>query len=64
VRASLRSQQQGETLNETNKDARHHARLSDEQSLIKARYCQSILNVAAIRADQEARALMEGLTTE
>ncbi len=37
---------------------------SDEQSLIKARYCRSILKVAAISTDQEARALMEGLTTE
>ncbi|WP_092147049.1 hypothetical protein [Bradyrhizobium sp. NFR13] len=40
------------------------ARMSDDQSLIKARYCRSILKVAAISTDQEARGLLEGLATE
>jgi hypothetical protein len=37
---------------------------SDEQSLIKARYCRSILKVAAISTEQDTRLLLEGLTTE
>ncbi|MGM4923226.1 hypothetical protein AB8A31_10000 [Tardiphaga sp. 804_B3_N1_9] len=40
------------------------ARMSDNQSLIKARYCRSILKVAAISTDQEARGLLESLATE
>ncbi|MDR6659775.1 hypothetical protein J2W51_002345 [Tardiphaga robiniae] len=40
------------------------ARMSDEQSLIKARYCRSILKVAAISTEQEARGLLESLATE
>jgi hypothetical protein len=40
------------------------ARMSDEQSLIKARYCRSILKVAAISTEQEARILLNGLATE
>jgi hypothetical protein len=40
------------------------ARMSDEQSLIKARYCRSILKVAAISTDQEARGLLESLASE
>ncbi len=40
------------------------ARMSDDQSLIKARYCRSILKVAAISTDQEARGLLQGLATE
>jgi hypothetical protein len=43
---------------------RQLAPTSDEQSLIKARYCRSILKVAAISTDQEARGLLEGLATE
>ncbi|WP_441255909.1 hypothetical protein [Tardiphaga sp. 285_C5_N1_2] len=38
--------------------------MSDDQSLIKARYCRSILKVAAISTDQEARGLLESLATE
>lgn len=38
--------------------------MSDDQSLIKARYCRSILRVVAISTDLEARRLLEGLTTE
>jgi hypothetical protein len=38
--------------------------MSDAQSLIKARYCRSILKVAAISTEQEARGLLEGLATE
>jgi hypothetical protein len=37
---------------------------SDDQSLIKARYCRSILKVAAISTEQEARTLLNGLATE
>ncbi|WP_441228073.1 hypothetical protein AB7813_08965 [Tardiphaga sp. 20_F10_N6_6] len=43
---------------------RQLAPTSDEQSLIKARYCRSILKVAAISTDSEARGLLEGLATE
>jgi hypothetical protein len=38
--------------------------MSDDQSLIKARYCRSILKVVAISTDQEARNLLNGLATE
>jgi hypothetical protein len=38
--------------------------MSDDQSLIKARYCRSILKVAAISTEQEARILLNGLATE
>jgi hypothetical protein len=38
------------------------AQTSDEQSLIKARYCRSILKV--VSTDLEARGLLEGLATE
>ncbi|QND75159.1 hypothetical protein [Tardiphaga robiniae] len=51
-------------MNKTNKVDRHRAHMSDDQSLIKARYCRSILKVAAISNDQEARGLIEGLATE
>ncbi|WP_441252673.1 hypothetical protein AB8A28_24875 [Tardiphaga sp. 71_E8_N1_1] len=43
---------------------RQIAPTSDEQSLIKARYCRSILKVAAISTEQEARILLNGLATE
>jgi hypothetical protein len=38
--------------------------MGDDESLIKARYCRSILKVAAISTEQEARGLLDGLTTE
>ncbi len=38
--------------------------MSDDQSLIKARYCRSILKVVAISTDQEARILLNSLATE
>jgi hypothetical protein len=38
--------------------------MNDRESLIKAHYCKSILNVASISTDQEARGLMDGVTTE
>lgn len=38
--------------------------MTDDQSLIKARYCRSILKVAAISTDSEARMLLQNLTTE
>lgn len=38
--------------------------MSDGQSLIKARYCRSILKVAAISTDQEVSILLNGLATE
>jgi hypothetical protein len=47
-----------------NAQAAESARMSDDQSLIKARYCRSILKVAAISTDQEARILLNGLATE
>ncbi|NUU40386.1 hypothetical protein [Tardiphaga robiniae] len=40
------------------------ASTGDEQSLVKARYSRSILKVAAISTDQEARILLNGLATE
>jgi hypothetical protein len=47
-----------------NAQVSERARMSDDQSLIKARYCRSILKVAAISTDQEARGLLESLSTE
>ncbi|MGM4929699.1 hypothetical protein [Tardiphaga sp. 619_E2_N8_5] len=44
--------------------SRQIAPTSDEQSLIKARYYRSILKVAAISTEQEARSLLNGLATE
>jgi hypothetical protein len=44
--------------------AAERSRMSDDQSLIKARYCRSILKVAAISTEQEARILLNGLATE
>lgn len=38
--------------------------MSDGISLLKARYCRSILKTASIASDQEARRLIGGLTTE
>ncbi len=38
--------------------------MNDRESLIKAHYCKSILNVASVSTDQEARGLMEGVTNE
>ena len=38
--------------------------MSDDQSLIKARYCRSILKVVAISTDEEARILLNSLATE
>jgi len=64
---------QGYILNNTNQfdlptlpnaQASERARMSDNQSLIKARYCRSILKVAAISTDQESRGLLESLATE
>jgi uncharacterized protein YbjT (DUF2867 family) len=55
---------QGGILNNMNRSPRQPAPTADEQSLIKARYCRSILAVAAISTDQEARVLLEGLATE
>ena len=43
---------------------RKPAQTGDEQSLIKARYGRSILKVAAISTDHEARILLNGLATE
>ena len=47
-----------------NAQVSERAQTRDEQSLIKARYCRSILKVAAISTDQEARILLNGLATE
>jgi hypothetical protein len=44
--------------------SRQPAQTGDEQSLIKARYFRSILKVATISSDLEARQLLDGLTTE
>jgi plasmid stability protein len=43
---------------------RQSAQTGDERSLIKARYCRSILKVAAISTEHEARILLNGLSTE
>jgi hypothetical protein len=51
-------------LNNSIASSRQPVQTGDEQSLIKARYCRSILKVAAISTDTEARVLLEGLTTE
>lgn len=51
-------------MNILNKLDHQRAQTGDEQSLIKARYCRSILKVAAISTDQEAREMLEGLATE
>jgi hypothetical protein len=37
--------------------------MNDRESLIKAHYCRSILKVASISTDREARGLTEGVTT-
>jgi hypothetical protein len=55
---------QGSMLNSTKGFDPQRVQASDEQSLIKARYCRSILKVTAISTEQEARSLLEGLTTE
>jgi hypothetical protein len=54
----------GNIVNKANKVDRHRARLSDDQSLIKARYCKSIMNVTSISTDAEASILITGLTNE
>ena len=43
---------------------RHSVQTGDEQSIVKARYCRSIMKVAAISTEQEARILLNGLATE
>jgi hypothetical protein len=51
-------------LTNTNGFDRQSAQTGDERSLIKGRYCRSILKVAAISTDHEARILLNGLATE
>jgi hypothetical protein len=38
--------------------------MSDEMSLLKAKYCRAILMTATIATNPEARKLVSGLTTE
>ncbi|WP_441229384.1 hypothetical protein AB7828_03365 [Tardiphaga sp. 215_C5_N2_1] len=55
---------QGGILTSTIEFYRQSAQTGDERSLVKARYCRSILKVAAISTDREARILLDGLATE